>query len=66
MTRTDVAQSEAQLAAGRTQQLAAESNLTTTRANFRRIIGSEPESLAPGSPVDRFLPNTLRRRSSLA
>ncbi len=59
MTRTDVAQSEAQLAAGRTQQLTAESNLTTTRSNFRRIIGNEPENLAPGSPVDRFLPATL-------
>ena len=59
VTRTDVAQSEAQLAAGRTQQLTAESNLTTTRANFRRIIGNEPQALAPGSPVDRFLPATL-------
>jgi outer membrane protein len=59
VTRTDVAQSEAQLAAGRTQQLQAESNLTTTRSNFRRIIGNEPEGLAPGSPVDRFLPATL-------
>ncbi|WGS17429.1 MULTISPECIES: TolC family outer membrane protein [unclassified Bradyrhizobium] len=59
VTRTDVAQSEAQLAAGRTQQLTAESNLTTTRSNFRRIIGNEPENLAPGSPVDRFLPSTL-------
>jgi outer membrane protein len=59
VTRTDVAQSEAQLAAGRTQQLTAESNLTTTRSNFRRIIGNEPEQLAPGSPVDRFLPKTL-------
>src|SRR3954462_1706175 len=59
VTRTDVAQSEAQLAAGRTQQLTAESNLTTTRANFRRIIGNEPTNLAPGSPVDRFLPGTL-------
>jgi outer membrane protein len=59
VTRTDVAQSEAQLAAGRTQQLTAESNLTTTRSNFRRIIGNEPEALAPGSPVDRFLPSTL-------
>ena len=58
-TRTDVAQSEAQLAAGKTQQLTAEANLTTTRANFRRIIGNEPEALAPGSPVDRFLPKTL-------
>ncbi|MDE5464461.1 TolC family outer membrane protein [Bradyrhizobium sp. CSS354] len=59
VTRTDVAQSEAQLAAGRTQALTAESNLTTTRANFRRIIGNEPTNLAPGSPVDRFLPATL-------
>ncbi|WP_426443308.1 TolC family outer membrane protein [Bradyrhizobium genosp. P] len=59
VTRTDVAQSEAQLAAGRTQQLTAESNLTTTRSNFRRIIGNEPDNLAPGSPVDRFLPATL-------
>ena len=59
VTRTDVAQSEAQLAAGRTQLLAAEATLTTTKANFRRIIGNEPEALAPGSPVDRFLPGTL-------
>jgi outer membrane protein len=59
VTRTDVAQSEAQLAAGRTQLLTAEANLTTTRSNFRRIIGNEPEALAPGSPVDRFLPSTL-------
>src|ERR1700722_19621880 len=59
VTRTDVAQSEAQLAAGKTQELTAEANLTTTRANFRRIIGIEPQNLAPGSPVDRFLPKTL-------
>jgi outer membrane protein len=59
VTRTDVAQSEAQLAAGKTQLLTAEANLVTTRANFRRIIGNEPEQLAPGSPVDRFLPGTL-------
>ena len=56
VTRTDVAQSEAQLAAGKTQLLAAKATLTTTRANFRRIIGNEPQALAPGSPVDRFLP----------
>jgi outer membrane protein len=59
VTRTDVAQSEAQLAAGNTQLLAAQATLTTTRANFRRIIGNEPDALAPGSPVDRFLPGTL-------
>jgi outer membrane protein len=59
VTPTDVAQAEAQLAAGKTQELAAEANLVTTRSNFRRIIGNEPEALAPGSPVDRLLPPTL-------
>jgi outer membrane protein len=59
VTRTDVAQAEAQLAAGKTQQLTAEANLVTTRANFRRIIGDEPANLASGSPVDRFLPKSL-------
>jgi outer membrane protein len=59
VTRTDVAQSEAQLAAGKTQLLTAEANVNTTRSNFRRIIGNEPQNLAPGSPVDRYLPATL-------
>lgn len=66
VTRTDVAQSEAQLAAGKTQALTAESNLTTTRSNFRRIIGNDPENLAPGSPVDRFLPGSLAAAVSLS
>ena len=66
VTRTDVAQSEAQLAAGKTQELQAESNLTTTRSNYRRIIGSEPTNLAPGSPVDRFLPGTLPQAVDLS
>jgi outer membrane protein len=58
VTRTDVSQAEAQLAAGKTQQLTAEANLVTTRSNFRRIIGNEPSNLSPGSPVDRFLPKS--------
>ncbi len=66
VTRTDVAQSEAQLAAGRTQLLTAEANLTTTRGNFRRIIGNEPQALAPGSPVDRYLPARCRPPSNSA
>jgi len=61
VTRTDVAQSEAQLAAGRTQLLTAEANLVTTRANFRRIIGNDPVNLEAASPVDRHLPSALPR-----
>jgi outer membrane protein len=66
VTPTDVAQSEAQLAAGQSQELAAEATLTTTRANFRRIVGNEPAQLAPGSPVDRYLPVTLREATNIS
>lgn len=59
ITRTDVAQSEAQLAAGQFQFLNAESNLATTRSNFRRVIGVDPGVLSPAAPVDRLAPPTL-------
>jgi len=59
VTPTDVAQSEAQLAAGEASLHAAESTLMTTRANYRRIIGVEPSNLAPASSVDRLAPSTL-------
>jgi outer membrane protein len=59
VTSTDVAQSEAQLAAGEANLHAAESTLMTTRAAFRRIIGVEPANLAPAAPVDRHSPSTL-------
>src|SRR5262249_49333444 len=59
VTRTDVAQSQAQLAQGQTQLQTAISNQTTTAANYRKAIGVEPVALAPGSPVDRVLPKTL-------
>jgi len=59
VTSTDVAQAEAQLAAGEASLHAAESTLMTTRANYRRVIGVEPENLAAASPVDRLAPPTL-------
>jgi outer membrane protein len=59
VTRTDVAQAEAQLAAGQSAELAAESTLTTSKANYRQLILVEPVNLAPGSPVDRFFPKSL-------
>jgi outer membrane protein len=59
VTATDVAQSEAQLAAGEASLHGAESTLMTTRANYRRIIGVEPADLAPASAVDRLAPSTL-------
>jgi outer membrane protein len=59
VTLTDVAQAEAQLAAAQSQMLRADSNLTTSKATYRRVIGSKPGRLEPGLPVDRFSPHTL-------
>jgi len=59
VTRTDVAQAESRLAAGRSQLLAAQSQYVTSQAQYRRIIGVDPGHLAPGTPVDRMSPSTL-------
>ena len=45
VTRTDVAQAESRLAAGRSSLLTAQSNYTTSRANYRQVIGVEPGNM---------------------
>ncbi|HZL30788.1 MAG TPA: TolC family outer membrane protein [Pseudolabrys sp.] len=59
VTRTDVAQSESRVAAGRSQVLTAESNYKTSAAVYRQVIGSDPGKLVPATPVDRFSPHSL-------
>ncbi len=59
VTRTDVAQAESRLAAGRSALLGAQSNYVTSQANYRRVIGVDPGRLDPGTPVDRLSPLTL-------
>ena len=65
VTRTDVAQSESRLAAGRSALLGAQSNFVTSQAQYRRIIGVDPGKLAPGTPVDRLSPSTLPKAIAL-
>src|SRR5436190_652186 len=59
VTRTDVAQSESRLAAGRSAMLGAESNYVTSKAVYRQVIGVEAGKLTAAMPVDRFSPPTL-------
>ncbi len=66
VTRTDVAQAESRLAAGRSQVLSAEATYKASVATYRQVIGVEPGTLSPGTPVDRFSPNTLPGAVSLA
>jgi outer membrane protein len=66
VTRTDVAQAESSLAAGRSQVLTAQSNVATSAAIYRQVIGTVPGKLTPGTPVDRFSPQNLNGAFSLA
>jgi outer membrane protein len=59
VTRTDLAQAEASLAAGRSSLHAAESNYITSKSAYVQVVGVEPGKLASASPVDRFFPSTL-------
>ncbi|MGH6665887.1 MAG: TolC family outer membrane protein [Pseudolabrys sp.] len=59
VTRTDVAQAESSLAAGRSQVLTAEANYTASVATYRQVIGVNPGKLAAATPVDRFSPHSV-------
>jgi outer membrane protein len=61
VTRTDVAQAESRLAAGRSALLGAQSNYVTSQAVYRRVIGVDAGRLAPGTPVDRHSPSVLAK-----
>jgi outer membrane protein len=60
VTRTDVAQAESRLAAGRSSLLGAQSNYVTSTANYQRVIGVAPGKLAAGTPVDHFSPPAIK------
>jgi outer membrane protein len=59
VTRTDVAQAESRLAAGRSSLLGAQSNYVTSTANYQRVIGVAPGKLTAGTPVDHFVPRPM-------
>lgn len=59
VTRTDVAQGEARLAGARSDLSGAEATLRASIGNYRRVIGVEPRQLAPGRPLDRYVPASL-------
>ncbi len=59
VTRTDVAQAEARLAAARSEASLAEATLRNSIAVYRQVIGVDPAQLAPGRPLDKLTPRTV-------
>jgi outer membrane protein len=51
LTRTDVAQSEARLADGRTRLAVSQGRLASSEENYRRVIGQSPGTVAPPPPL---------------
>ncbi|QPQ56193.1 TolC family outer membrane protein [Allosphingosinicella flava] len=72
LTRTDVAQSEARLALARSNLETAEGQLTASEENYRRVIGTMPDDLAPPPPLpplpmtaDQAVETALQNNSDL-
>jgi outer membrane protein len=55
VTRTDVSQAEAYLAAARSQASAAESSLHASSARYVQLVGADPDHLAPAATADHLL-----------
>ena len=58
-TRTDVAQTNARLAAAESSYSAAVAQLNTAIAVYEQIVGRRPKSLGAAPPIDRLIPRTL-------
>jgi outer membrane protein len=65
VTRTDVAQAEAQLASAVADRNQAEGNLQVSRANYQRVVGHLPSKLEPAR-LRPVLPNTRGAALSVA
>ena len=59
ITRTDVAQSQARLAAAEAQMRSAEAQLAISRASYASIVGQNPGDLEPEPPLAPILPPSV-------
>ena len=59
ITITDVAQAESRVGLAKSQLAAAEANLASSKAEYRRVVGQDADRLVPATPVDRFAPQSL-------
>ena len=60
VTRTDVAQVEAQLASAEADMSNAQSNLDSSRAAYQQVIGTAPTALEEAFPIAKKLPTSIK------
>ena len=66
ITRTDILQAEARLAAAQSQLNSAEAQLSASTAKFRELIGQDPKNIASDNSIIRFVPKSLNNAIELA
>ena len=66
ITRTDVAQSEARLAAAVALLNSAQATLATSRATYEAVVGQAPGDLAAEPPIGTLLPGSIEQAWDLA
>lgn len=66
ITRTDVAQSEARLAAARAQLQSAQAQLAVSRAAYASVVGQNPGELAPVPSLAYLLPSDVEQAFDIA
>lgn len=66
VTRTDVAQAEASLAAAVSAIELARANLKTSRATYERFIGRPPSNLTEPKPLGKVLPKNVNEAVGIA
>ena len=59
LTRTDVAQSEARLAASIALRQSAQAQLAVSRANYTAVVGQAPGELSPPPSLDPLIPESI-------
>lgn len=66
ITRTDVAQSEARLAASQALLRSAQAQLAISRANYASVVGQNPGDLAPEPSLASLLPDDVDKAFDMA
>jgi len=66
VTRTDVAQSDARVSQAEADRIQAQGNLASSRANYKRVIGSDSATLLVGPKTLPPIPDTLEEVMEIA
>jgi len=66
ITRTDVAETQAQVDGAQAQLSNSQAQLAIDRAGYASVVGQNPGTLAPEPPLDKLLPSSLDQAFDLA